>query len=313
MPDVHERIEQLLVEEIGPDNGESPWREELLEHLVESYETAISNGGDPERAWREVLERFGNLRRIDEELELIHTTTVGEWLLRLLSSSLFLIAASAIGIFNLWGFVDPVSFMYVVMGPGMAVGIYLLWKRRLSWNLNRIPWRTLEVPCLAGSLAGMAFGMSNILLYITDISRIGPPLAIILLCALYGTILTRPRLPLLILMASGCLICHAALVPFFDFSPFDFSAWTVPDPFPFAAGLSLTLIGGFLFYGKPQFLERLPQLGLIGMIAVQILYLQRLEDPHTYLPAISLSLVPLLLWMAPRLGTRTAVGFSTSE
>ena len=37
MPDIHDRFERFLERELGPDLEDHAWREEILEHLVESY------------------------------------------------------------------------------------------------------------------------------------------------------------------------------------------------------------------------------------------------------------------------------------
>jgi len=139
-------------------------------------------------------------------------------------------------------------------------------------------------------------------LSLADFSRIGIGVAIVFTIALYGILLARPSLPVLLLVVASC---QAAVFIVMRQIPKSVQAGISLSIFDWELTRTLAfctfsaLLAGWTFYGRRYFISCLPAAGAVAMNFIYIYELTRLAEPDSLWQIMLVPSVPLLLFLQP--------------
>ncbi|MCA9445544.1 MAG: hypothetical protein KC931_00415 [Candidatus Omnitrophica bacterium] len=287
MVDIDKRIESHLEATLERRGCDQFWREELADHLRESFEQCLAETSSEDEAWRLTLESAGDVRAVADELMDLHNPSAIDWLLRTLAVGAgILVFFWLTGFVGLMGLIDFTAALFV-LGPA-AVGVLLLnWPESpttlsgafANLKSHRVDWTSLRPYLRVGSIAGVIVGTAMALWRIDDPSTLGPALALAFISCLYGLILTTFSWPFLVGIFGALLVNWGILFAAFGWEQGS-AVKHQSGIFLYAAiGTALTLVAAWFYYGRHEWFSRFRQLPVIAVIVTSILLLQNLQDP----------------------------------
>ena len=267
------------------DSAKSVQRE-IEDHLRDSYEAALSNGQNPEDAWKLAQERFGDVAEISREIQKARAQSYKCMMVRFLAVvALFVLPLGEIARIRIPAFFSPslLFFLAVCMGVG-----FLITRKR--------DWDSLRKYAFYGAWLGLICAMVYTIIHVKDPSKLGAGVALMLLSTFYGLCFAAPKsgglvsIAMMLLCHVGVLIPLAGLLSFYPDKIDTGVLWTT------AAFSLVSVLVGLTVFDIRKLHRRLAGVAAFSMVFAYVKILSNLTSSNASLLALifATSLPPLI-------------------
>jgi hypothetical protein len=263
-------------------------RQEFEDHLRDSYQAYIEKGHSDEDAWKLAQEHFGDTELLSQEIRKIRRQSYKCLLVRFLAILAYVVLPlgneAQIGITS---FIHPQA---IFLMAACAVLGYWIKRKRDSVSLRKY--------ALYGAWLGLFWGLFEAMtMAANDPSRVGRPIALMLLSALYGLFLAAPAarrlVPAAMLMLCQMGMCIAFLRSgIFPLLSGGFDARTLKLT---AAACAVSLLVGFLVFDIRKLHRRIAGIAALGMVFAWIELLMQMRGPQSIAALICATSLPPLI------------------